>query len=58
MEIYDNEPLCNFNSFLQFFKDYEIYPNWITFSYLSNIFYTQVLRIGIENKNFLKIKKN
>ena len=54
-EIYENqEPLCNFNSFFQFFKDYEIYPNWINFSCLSNIFYTQVFRISKENNNFLK----
>ena len=52
------ERICNFNSFMKLFKDYEIYPNWINISDLSNIFYTQIFRISKENKNFMKIYTN
>ena len=52
------EKICNFNSFVKFFKDYEIYPNWINISILSNIFYTQIFRISKNNKNFMIIPPN
>jgi hypothetical protein len=49
------EKICNFYSFVKFFKDYEIYPNWINISILSNIFYTQIFRISKDQKDFMKI---
>ena len=52
--IHQKERLCDFNSFFHFFKDYEIYPNWINISNLSKIFHTQIYLINKENNNFLK----
>ena len=48
------EYLCNFNLFLHFFKDYEIYPLWINFSNLSEIFYSQIYKQKREKNNYLK----
>ena len=47
----------DFKVFIQFFKEYEIYPIWINLSNLSEIFYTQIYRTR-EEKNENKIKKN
>ena len=52
--IEQKERLCSFNPFLHFFKDYEIYPNWINLLNLSEIFYTQIDRINKENNNIIK----
>ena len=49
------EKLCNFFLFLQFFKDYELYPLWINISNLHDIFYTQIFKKSKENKNFVNI---
>ena len=51
----DKEKFYKFNSFLQFFKEYEIYPYWVSLSTLSEIFHTQIFRISKEKNNFLKI---
>ena len=47
--------ICDFHSFLRFFKDYEIYPIWINLSNLYDIFYVQIYRMRKENENFFKI---
>ena len=42
----------DFKIFIQIFKEYEIYPQWINFANLSDIFYTQIYRQRDEkNKN-------
>ena len=40
----------DFKIFIQFFKEYEIYPTWINLSILSEIFYTQIYRDKEEKK--------
>jgi hypothetical protein len=39
----------NFKVFIQIFKEYEIYPSWINFANLSDIFYTEIYRQRDEN---------
>ena len=51
----NKEKLCKFSSFLKFFKDYEIYPYWVSFSTLLEIFQTQIFRQNKEKKNILEI---
>ena len=47
----------DFKIFIQFFKEYEIYPLWINLGNLSEIFYTQIYRAKDEKneKNFFKV---
>ena len=47
----------DFKVFIQIFKEYEIYPSWINFANLSDIFYTQIYRTkGEKNeKNIFRI---
>ena len=40
----------DFKIFIQFFKEYEIYPTWINLSILSEIFYNQIYRDKEEKK--------
>ena len=48
----ENVKKMDFKIFVQFFKEYEIYPLWINLANLSDIFYTQIYRIKEEkNKN-------
>ena len=51
------EKLCNFNLFIQFYKDYELYPIWINLSNLHDIFYTQIFKKSKENKDFVNISE-
>ena len=51
------EKLCNFNLFVHFFKDYEIYPLWINLSNLSDIFYAQIYKTNREKNNYLNISE-
>ena len=46
----ENVKKMDFKLFVQFFKEYEIYPLWINLANLSDIFYTQIYRIK-EEKN-------
>ena len=45
-----NTKKMDFKTFIQMFKEYEIYPIWINLSNLSEIFYTQIYR-NREEKN-------
>ena len=57
-EIDENKiQIFDFNSFLRFFKEYEIFPIWINLTTLHEIFYAQIFRISKENQNFLKISE-
>jgi len=50
----ENVKKMDFKLFVQFFKEYEIYPLWINLGNLSDIFYTQLYRIK-EEKNEINI---
>ena len=50
----DGVKKMDFKIFVQFFKEYEIYPLWINLANLSDIFYTQIYRMK-EEKNINNI---
>ena len=50
----NKEKLYDFDLFLRFFKDYEIYPTWINLSNLAEIFFSQIYKQNKEKNDFLK----
>lgn len=55
----DDKEKCNFSSFVSFFRDYGIYPYWISYVNILEIFNGEVYKINqnIENNIETKIKK-